>query len=117
MAHKLAEVWTVYAISKVKPHKLTEKGSMDLTTMSRDGVLTDGKFHEKDTASTFTITGNATEDGGVIQLSLDNKDRPKEHWRGILIYERGDRMNVGGIRVVDEKLAAQDEEPRLITNP
>jgi hypothetical protein len=94
---------------------------MDLRKMSDTGILADGEYEEFENNEQFKIKGIATELGGLVQLTLENVDRP-EHWKGLLIFEKNNNLKVGGSRFVTEELRvalrlAQNEEPWLITKP
>ena len=130
MAHKLAHQWTVYSydLDKVPPTRI-EEGVMDLTTMSADGKLDEGTYKEFETTSMFKIKGQATGTEEFMHLSLKNKER-SERWSGVLVFDQGDEMKIAGAKIVSSgemkvaessdissRLAAQDEEPWLITKP
>lgn len=121
MKHKLAEKWRVFLVDASDitiPPKIFKKGEMDLTKMDINGILADGKYND-DLGNSFTIIGRAIEFAGLTELALENVQRPGERWKGFLIFEKGNQLKVGGKRTPPPpvSIAAQDEEPWLITKP
>lgn len=119
MTHKLAHRFKVFTIlDNFDPPRFERRGVMDLRNMNLQGILADGEYEDYQTTKQFKISGKATELGNLMLVELENVDNPGESWSGLKIFEKGDTVKVAGTRTVrSEILAAQDEEPWLITKP
>lgn len=127
MAHKFAFIWRVYTFDETTtPPSLTDRGTLDLTTMDENGILANGMYHERPTKANHPISGRVNEFGNETFLVLNhiNAGSPSRY-RGLLTHERQANLKILGTRFIPrtavrqegEGMLVQDEEPWIIFKP
>ena len=129
MAHKLAEAWTCHIMPPLGgPGGVRREGTMDLSRMSAEGVLTDGRYYLEGGGAPRVLKGEAR---GVNPIFLtlrefDERNVHKATYDGLLVHEspNGRLVLVGrkhfetaGPNLELEAAGDQNDPPWVITKP
>jgi hypothetical protein len=129
MAHKLAELKTIYRIEfSANPPTLTKEGDIDTSGMAENGNLASGN-HKPSGGNNIPITGRAFKHQGRTFFTFSHEGGAPGAFIGELTFDKNNKLIVTGTFSVNTpqeleeavrlKLlpANQQEEPWIITKP